>query len=88
MFNQYEVYGKREQPIHTMGGDDGEVREIATKTRGNSRAESRERQTPKEIFTRRQVRDMLNVSYPTLNEWHKKGILRHFKRGRRVVLSL
>ncbi len=44
---------------------------------------------PKKVkpFTRREVKNLFQVSYPTLNDWKKKGILIPFKLGRKVFYS-
>ncbi len=41
--------------------------------------------TQKPYYTRKEVKEMLGVSYPTLNSWAKKGILTPCKTGRRVL---
>ena len=50
----------------------------------NQKCEQKDKTLLKEIYTREEVRDLLCVTYPTLNEWHKKRILRNFRIGKRV----
>ena len=37
------------------------------------------------VYTRKEVKEMLGVSYPTLNSWAKKGILKPSRLGSRVL---
>ena len=42
---------------------------------------------PEEFLTRKQVCDLLSISYGTLHEWAKKGILKTLKKGNRTYYS-
>ena len=42
----------------------------------------------KQILTRKTVKDMLNISYPTLNKLNKSGELPAYKIGRKVFYKL
>jgi len=42
----------------------------------------------KEILTRQQVKDMLNISFPTLNKWNRTGELPAYKIGRKVFYKM
>jgi ribosomal protein S20 len=39
----------------------------------------------KSYYTRKEVKELLGVSYPTLNTWEKRGILKTCRIGGRVV---
>jgi len=42
----------------------------------------------KQIYTRKEVKDMLGMSYPTLNKLNKTGELKAHKIGRKVFYKL
>ncbi len=43
--------------------------------------------TPEEFLTRQQVCELLSISYGTLHQWVKKGILQPLTKGGRVYYS-
>ncbi len=42
---------------------------------------------PEEFLTRKQVCDLLSISYGTLHQWAKKGVLKTLKKGNRTYYS-
>ena len=42
----------------------------------------------KPYYTRKQVKEMLNISYPTLNKLNKTGELKAHKLGHKVIYRL
>jgi len=46
---------------------------------------SQKEETSKPYYTRKEVKDMLGVSYPTLNSWAKTGVLKSCRIGKKVV---
>lgn len=38
----------------------------------------------KEIMTRKEVKDLLQISYPTLNTWTKQGKIKAYKQGVKI----
>ena len=39
----------------------------------------------KPYYSRKEVKEMLGVSFPTLHTWHKKGILKTCRLGSRII---
>jgi len=60
------------------------IRKIVIETMREAMPVSKEPVRP-ELLTRRQAKDELHVSYPTLNRYNKEGILKAQKIGGRVL---
>jgi excisionase family DNA binding protein len=48
---------------------------------------NKEAHQEKELYTREEASKLLNVSYPTLFQWNRDGILKARKIGKRVYYS-
>jgi excisionase family DNA binding protein len=43
--------------------------------------------TEKEIMSRKEVKELLQISYPTLNTWTKQGKIKAYKQGAKVYFK-
>lgn len=63
-----------------------ELKKIVAETLVETKPESKEPTRP-ELLTRRQAKEKLHISYPTLNRLNKEGILKARKISGRVLYS-
>lgn len=64
----------------------GELREMISETLAETLTKKEEKKpTGPEYFTRAQVKDLLHVSFPTLNELTRTGKIKGYKIGGRVL---
>lgn len=69
---------------YTVSDFQNDIRKIVAEAIRETKPESKEPIRP-EYLTRREVKERLHVSYPTLNRFDKEGILTAHKIGGRVL---
>lgn len=69
---------------YTVSDFQNDIRKIVSEAIRENKPESKEPIRP-EYLTRREVKERLHVSYPTLNRFDKEGILTAHKIGGRVL---